>query len=60
MTDTPKTVVTNSPSPDKNSLETFLGAPPPRPWYRRPAYLAGLVVLLLLLFLLSRCFMGAA
>jgi len=60
MTDTPKTVVTNEASSDRKSLETFLGAPPPRPWYRRPVYLGGLAVLLLLLFLLSRCFMGTA
>ena len=59
MTDTPPTIVTNTETPDKKSLEVFLGAPPPRPWYRRPILLIGLVVLVLLLLLLSRCFMGA-
>jgi HlyD family secretion protein len=60
MTDTPKTAVTNAPASDNKSLEEFLGAPPPRPWYRRPIYVAGLVVVVVLLLLLSRCFMGAA
>lgn len=60
MTDTPANVVTNAPATDAKSMEEFLGAPPPRPWYRRPVYLVGLVVLLAILFLLSRCFMGTA
>ena len=60
MTDTPKTVVTNTGSPDKKSLETFLGAPPPKPWYKRPLYIVGLILILAALFLLSRCFMGTA
>jgi HlyD family secretion protein len=57
MTDTPQTA--NAPSSDK-SLEEFLGAPPPRPWYRRPIYIVGAIVVLVLLLLLSRCFMGTA
>ena len=60
MTDTPKTVVTSNAASDSKSLETFLGAPPPRPWYKRPLYVGGLVVLVAILFLLSRCFMGTA
>ena len=58
MTDTPKAVVTNA-SSDKESLEIFLGAPPPRPWYRRPVFLIGVAVIVVLLLLLSRCFMGS-
>jgi HlyD family secretion protein len=60
MTDTPKTVVTEAATSDSKSLETFLGAPPPRPWYKRPLYIVGLIVVIGLLFLLSRCFMGTA
>ena len=60
MTDTPKPATTETAPPDRKELEVFLGAPPPRPWYRRPVYLVGLVVLVLLLLLLSRCFMGNA
>lgn len=60
MTDTPKTVVTNAATSDSKSLEAFLGAPPPRPWYKRPLYVVGLVIIVALLFLLSRCFMGTA
>ncbi|MGZ8346152.1 MAG: efflux RND transporter periplasmic adaptor subunit [Allosphingosinicella sp.] len=41
-------------------LEDFLGAPPPRPWYRRPKWIASAVSLVLLLLLLSRCFAGEA
>jgi HlyD family secretion protein len=60
MTDTPKTVVTEAATTDSKSLEVFLGAPPPRPWYKRPLYIVGLIVIFGLLFLLSRCFMGTA
>jgi HlyD family secretion protein len=60
MNDATTTTVTNEAGPDKKSLETFLGAPPAKPWYKRPVYLAGLVVLVLALLLLSRCFMGTA
>jgi HlyD family secretion protein len=60
MTDTPKTAVTETASAGKKSLETFLGAPSPKPWFKRPLYLVGLILLLAALFLLSRCFMGTA
>jgi HlyD family secretion protein len=60
MNEVSKTTVTNEASPDKKTLEVFLGAPAARPWYKRPAYVAALVVLVLLLLLLSRCFMGTA
>ena len=59
MTDTPKTV-TDTASADQASLEAFLGAPPHRPWYKRPLYIVGLILLLGLLYLLSRCFTGTA
>jgi HlyD family secretion protein len=60
MTDTPKTQVTQTATPDKKSLEVFLGAPAARPWYKRPLYIAALVGLVLVLLLLSRCFVGEA
>lgn len=60
MTDTPKPAVTNAPSSDNKALEEFLGAPPPRPWYRRPIYIIGVIVVVVLLLLLSRCFIGTA
>ena len=60
MTDTPKTIVTNEASADPKSLEAFLGAPAAKPWYKRPVYIAGLVALVLVLLLLSRCFTGTA
>lgn len=41
-------------------LDAFLGAPPPKPWYKRPLYLVGLVVVIAALLLLSRCFAGEA
>jgi HlyD family secretion protein len=50
----------NEVSSDKKSLEVFLGAPAAKPWYKRPAYIAGLVGLVLILLLLSRCFTGTA
>ena len=58
--------MTNAPAaradgaPDKETLEVFLGAPAARPWYRRPAYIAAAVGLVLVLLLLSRCFAGEA
>ncbi|HEV2817127.1 MAG TPA: efflux RND transporter periplasmic adaptor subunit [Allosphingosinicella sp.] len=58
MNDVTKTEVTNEASTDKKSLEVFLGAPAARPWYKRPVYIAGLVALVLVLLLLSRCFAG--
>ena len=67
MNDTIRTrTVTNAPAaraegaPDKETLEVFLGAPAARPWYRRPAYIAAAVGLVLVLLLLSRCFAGEA
>jgi HlyD family secretion protein len=60
MSETKVTTVTNEATPDKKTLEVFLGAPAAKPWYKRPVYLIGLVVLVGLLFLLSRCFVGAA
>ncbi|HMG45915.1 MAG TPA: efflux RND transporter periplasmic adaptor subunit [Allosphingosinicella sp.] len=50
----------NEAPPDKKSLETFLGAPAAKPWYKRPVYIAALVGVVLVLLLLSRCFTGAA
>jgi HlyD family secretion protein len=54
------TTVTNEAASDKKTLEVFLGAPAARPWYKRPLYIAGLVGLVLVLLLLSQCFMGTA
>ncbi|MEA3045355.1 MAG: HlyD family secretion protein [Sphingomonadales bacterium] len=60
MTDTPTTVVTNEATPEKKRLEVFLGGPAAKPWYKRPLLIVGLVVLVALLLLLSRCFVGEA
>jgi len=60
MNDATKTTVTNEATPGKERLEVFLGAPAARPWYKRPLYIAGLVGLVLVLLLLSRCFTGTA
>ena len=60
MNDATKSNVTNEAGPDKERLEVFLGAPGAKPWYRRPVYIAGLVALVLVLLLLSRCFTGTA
>ncbi len=61
MNDVTKTSVTNEATrPDKDRLEVFLGAPARKPWYKRPLYLVGLVVLVGILFLLSRCFASEA
>jgi HlyD family secretion protein len=63
---TPTRTVTNAPSdaeaeaPDKETLETFLGAPAARPWYRRPVYIAAALGLVAILLVLSRCFSGEA
>ena len=51
--------VSTTPQPDRTALDDFLGAPPPKPWYKRPQYIAAGVGLLLVLFLLSRCFAGS-
>lgn len=45
---------------EQKGLDDFLGAPPPKPWYKRPAYLAAAAGVLVLLLLLSRCFAGDA
>ena len=56
MTDTTRT--DPNAKPDKAELGDFLGAPVAKPWYRRPIFLIGIVVLLALIFLLARCFTG--
>jgi HlyD family secretion protein len=58
MTDTPPAATSNDPADDSKSLEVFLGARPPRPWYRNPVFIIGIIVLLGLVLLLSRCFAG--
>jgi HlyD family secretion protein len=57
MTDTTRTTKTTS---NDASMEDFLGAPAAKPWYKRPLYLVGLVVLVGLIYLLTRCFAGTA
>jgi len=57
MTDTTRT--DPNAKPDKAELEEFLGAPASKPWYRRPIFIAGIVVLAALIFLLARCFTGS-
>lgn len=57
MTDTTNTEP--NAKPDKTELEDFLGAPAAKPWYKRPIFIGGIVVLLGLLYLLSRCFAGS-
>jgi HlyD family secretion protein len=42
----------------KAPLNEFLGAPAPKPWYKRPLYIGGILVIALLALLLSRCFTG--
>jgi HlyD family secretion protein len=56
MTDT----TASAAAPAQPDLADFLGAPPPNPWRRRGLAAAGIVVLVLLIFLLSRCFGGSA
>ena len=59
MTDTPPNdTAATTPAKDE-SLDDFLGAPAQKPWYKRPLFLVGIVVLLGLLYLLSRCFSGS-
>jgi HlyD family secretion protein len=60
MTEVTRTAVTNEAGADKKTLEVFLGAPAAKPWYKRPVYIAGLVGLVLVLLLVSRCFTGTA
>ena len=57
MTDTPPPAATTS---NDASLDEFLGAPPAKPWYKRPLYIVGALVVVALLLLLSRCFAGDA
>jgi HlyD family secretion protein len=53
--------MTDAPSQaDKQSLDDFLGAPATRPWWRRPTFIVGAVILVVLVLLLSRCFAGEA
>ena len=57
MTDTPTPA---APTRNEASLDEFLGAPPAKPWYKRPLYIVGALVVVALLLLLSRCFAGDA
>jgi len=57
MNDVTAPIETQSAGQDLND---FLGAPVQKPWYRRPLYIGGAVVLVLLLLLLSRCFAGSS
>ncbi|WP_114954775.1 efflux RND transporter periplasmic adaptor subunit [Sphingosinicella terrae] len=56
------TTVTNAAAPaaGAGNLDDFLGAPPARPWWRRPKWILAALGLVALLFLLSRCFAGEA
>lgn len=45
---------------DTQKLDDFLGAPATRPWWRRPTFIVGAIVILVALLLLSRCFAGEA
>jgi HlyD family secretion protein len=56
MTDT--TIVTTT--SNEASLDAFLGAPPRKPWYKRPLFIVGAIAVVLILLLLSRCFAGEA
>jgi HlyD family secretion protein len=56
MTDTTST--DPNAAPDKADLEDFLGAPAVKPWYKRPLFILGIVVIAALVFLLARCFAG--
>ena len=57
MTDTTRTDPDGR--PDQAELEDFLGAPAAKPWYKRPIFIAGIVVILAVVFLLARCFTGS-
>ncbi|HEY5713105.1 MAG TPA: efflux RND transporter periplasmic adaptor subunit, partial [Allosphingosinicella sp.] len=59
VTGTPS-VSNQAPPPAKEKLADFLGAPAQKPWYKRPIYLIGMVVLVGLLLLVTQCFSGAA
>lgn len=45
---------------DGQKLDDFLGAPATRPWWRRPTFIVGAIVIVVALLLLSRCFAGEA
>ncbi len=60
MTEVIKTVTNRAAAPEKETLEVFLGAPAARPWYKRPLYIVGALVLVAALLLLARCFAGEA
>ena len=47
---------TSANSVSASELDAFLGAPPPSPWRRRVIWGGTAIVLIALLFLLSRCF----
>jgi HlyD family secretion protein len=59
MTDTPPNDTAATTTGKDESLDDFLGAPAQNPWYKRPLFLVGIVVLLGLIYLLSRCFAGS-
>lgn len=46
-------------SPETSDLDSFLGVPPESPWRRRAPWIAGGIVLLVLLVVLTRCFGGS-
>lgn len=49
-----------APAAEKQNLDEFLGAPATRPWWRRPTFIVGAIILIIALLLLSRCFAGEA
>jgi len=62
MTDTNRAdpnAAADSRQPEKAELEDFLGAPAAKPWYKRPLFIIGILVILGLVFLLARCFTGS-
>lgn len=59
MTDANPQPVSNTPA-DKADLDEFLGAPATRVWWRRPTFIVGAIVAVIVLLLLSRCFAGEA
>lgn len=59
MTDTTRNDPAATTTAKDESLNDFLGAPEQKPWYKRPLFIVGIVVLLGLLYLLSRCFTGS-
>lgn len=46
--------------PDDKKLDDFLGAPAAKPWWKRPTFIVGAVMLVALILLLSQCFAGEA